>query len=316
MSTAGSTRAPELPSTTFLALVEEFFDKQGKPVSFYMRKKRNTQDDPFDEHVIKVLGERLGEDKGLLVVPSTGKLISPDAVVARPEEYDLLLKGGADFDTRAICGIEVKKLELEKRTGSKGKKSSRRAGMDYNSTPPCATVRVYSASGTPLRIPCYYVFSLLVETDKEDHWETQALVMVAGSVLNSDEDLYDEITGIRSKAIGLGSYGDGANRERPMLVFANPLGWDWVIGSATIISDRDDLESEHPLTRVRDITRTTVNGVESRFYCYRLSDLNPPVEDTVDDPFPTPKRRSTQTSQRGKFVVKLGEIKTSQMPLG
>ncbi|MGA6159545.1 hypothetical protein ACPEIC_40125 [Stenotrophomonas sp. NPDC087984] len=312
---AGRTRPPELPSTIFLALADEFFDSKGDPVSFYMRKKRNTQDDPFDELVRRVLVDRLAHDDGLLVAES-GKLTSPDAVVARRDEYDLLLQGGADFDTRAICGVEVKKLELKKN----GKKVSRAAGMDFNSTPPCATVRVYSANGAPLRIPCYYVFALLVqleEADEEDIWEVQALVMTAGSVLNTDQKLYDGVTGIRTKSIGLGSYGDGADRERPMLLFANPLGWDWTLRSATLISDRDDLAAEHPLTHVRDITRSTVSEAEARFHCYRLSSLNPPKEDTVADPFPSPHSRSTKTTPRGKFVVKVGKVRTAiQPPLG
>ncbi|MFD8338957.1 hypothetical protein ACFV42_40895 [Streptomyces solisilvae] len=97
------------------------------------------------------------------------------------------------------------------------------------------------------------MFALLVQLDEasgEDIWEVQALAMTAGAVLNTDQSLYDGITGVRAKSIGLGSYGDGANRERPMLLFSNPLGWDWVIGSATLISDRDDLAVEHPLSHV------------------------------------------------------------------
>jgi len=51
-----------------------------------------------------------------------------------------------------------------------------------------------------------------------------AMCLVDGNVINEDFDLYLSITGEREKELGLGSYGDGANRNRPMLIFSNPLG--------------------------------------------------------------------------------------------
>jgi hypothetical protein len=137
------------------------------------------------------------------------------------------------------------------------------------------------------------------------------MALVAGAALSKDTDLYDRITGRRKKAIGLGTYGDGADRQRPMLVFANPLGWSWMQGQATLISERDDLNEEFPaLAYVRSITRSwkPMEGMEpkkERFYCYRVAALDSRVEDPAEDPFPTPKKRTEETAQRGRFKIDL-----------
>ncbi|WP_328906699.1 hypothetical protein OG230_29110 [Streptomyces sp. NBC_00234] len=291
-------RPTDLPGLAFIILSERFFDEAGKPVPFRLREKRNTQDDPFDEYVAEILKEEFQDDT--LVLRADKPLVSPDVIVARPEEYYLLETGGADYDTRAIFGLEVKKVDL-----GKNGKPARASGLDYNSTPPCETIRVYSATGSALRIPSYYLFVTLAEGVDTGTVYVHSLVLVAGAALNKDVVLYERITGTRKKQIGLGTYGDGADRQRPMLVFPNPLGWEWLTGSATLISERGDLSSEHPLAYVREMTRSVSDGVWEIFHCYRLAKLSPEREELAEDPFPQPAKRKEETSQRGRFEIDL-----------
>ncbi|MFI8996942.1 hypothetical protein [Streptomyces sp. NPDC053542] len=282
----------------FTILSEAFFDDAGRAVPFRLRDKRNTQDDPFDEYVTELLRAELPTE--VLVLRADKPLVSPDVVIARPEEYELLKSGGADYDPRAIFGLEVKKVDL----GRNGK-PARSTGLDYNSTPPCATVRVYAEDGSEIRIPGFYLFVALEGDEEGGTVCVHSMVLVAGAVLNKDIDLYDRITGTRTKEIRLGTYGDGANRVRPMLLFSNPLGWEWTLGAATLISERDDLADEQPLAHVREMTRTVPSGVSERFHCYRLAKLSPPVEETAHDPFPQPSKRKEETAQRGRFEIDL-----------
>ncbi|GHA85937.1 hypothetical protein GCM10010330_45320 [Streptomyces tendae] len=282
----------------FTILSERFFDDQGHSVPFQLRDKRNTQDDPFDEYVTELLRQEMPEE--VIVLRADKPLVSPDAVIARPEEYELLEAGGVDYDPRAVFGLEVKKVDL-----GKNGQPARSTGLDYNSTPPCATMRVYAQDGSEIRIPGFYLFVAL-EGDRESGTvQVHSMVLVAGAVLNKDVDLYDSITGTRTKQIGLGTYGDGANRLRPMLLFSNPLGWDWTLKAATLISERNDLADEQPLVHVRDMTRTVSPGVFELFHCYRLARLSPSREDTALDPFPQPSKRKEETAQRGRFQIDL-----------
>ncbi|MFF2778972.1 hypothetical protein ACFVU3_29275 [Streptomyces sp. NPDC058052] len=285
-----------LPTTAFTILSEAFFDDRGRPVPFRLRDKRNTQDDPFDEYVTDLLRGRLPAE--VIVLRADKPLVSPDAVIARPEEYELLKAGGVDYDPGAIFGLEVKKVDL----GRNGK-PARSTGLDYNSTPPCATIRVYAEDGNEIRIPGFYLFVALERGGGRDTVHVHSMALVAGAVLNKDVDLYDRTTGTRTKQIRLGTYGDGANRVRPMWLFSNPLGWEWTLGAATLISDRDDLADDPSLAHVRAMTRTVSPGVSELFHCYRLGKLSPPVEETAHDPFPQPPRRKEETAQRGRFEI-------------
>ncbi|MFJ8435035.1 hypothetical protein ACIQ9P_27410 [Kitasatospora sp. NPDC094019] len=289
----------ELPAEVFLALAEEFFDEQGQPIPFHLPAKTKPQDDPFDRHVVAVLKQKLAKD---LVVLISGQNTSPDLVVARPEEYQLLVDGGTEFNTTAIMALEVKKV-----APTKSGQPSRKSSMDFNSTPPCSTVRVYSDKGMPLVIPAYYLIALLARSsDGPDRYYTDSLALVPGSALSEDTKLYDEITGERTKMINLGSYGDGADRQRPMLMFSNPLGWPWMAGQATLISDRSDLGSQvGELSYVREISRETTAGKVNTFFCYRLESLDPPFEEPARNPFPLPSARTEKTSPRGQFKINL-----------
>ena len=287
--------ARDLVAASFVALAEEFFQPDGQPRPFHLRDKKNTQDDPFDELVIEVLNRRLPAD--IRVISSGKKLVSPDLVVARPEESRLLEAGGRDFDTTKIAAIEVKKVNP-----TQDGEAARGKGIDYNSTPPCATVRIEAANGNSLRVPAFYLFVLLVPQENEQNMKSMALV--AGAAINQDTDLYDSITGIRQKKIGLGTFGDGYDRQRPMLVFANPLGWSWTMGEATLIHTRDDLAQEQAIVRVREVRLSATDGSMHVFWCYRRDDGRQSVEPTAINPFPTPDRRTAETNPRGKFKVR------------
>jgi hypothetical protein len=289
-------RPKDLPAAVFLALASSLFDQSGLPAPFSLPDKRNTQDDPLDRHIGELLRNHLPND--LYVILSGKPLVSPDMIVARPEEYALLRNGGEDLDQRAIVALEVKKLEFDP-TG----KAARGSGMDYNSTPPCEVVKVIADDKrSELLIPAYYLFVTL-DILGEGVYQTSTLALVSGAALNRDVELYKRITGVRQKSIGLGSYGDGADRQRPMLIFANPLGWLWLTGAATLISEKDNLESEQPIIRTRQLIRSVPNGADEIFHCYRLRHLANGIEPPARDPFPTPKRRTTETVARGRFVI-------------
>ncbi len=135
-----------------------------------------------------------------------------------------------------------------------------------------------------------------------------ALALCDGDLLNEDFGYYTSIVGRRSKEIGLGTYGDGANRVRPMIIFSNPLGVAFLDRQSTLIHPRADLETEYPaLCQVGVIERTVPSestpGIRS-FHCYRdrrdtVEDANPFHE---RDPFPTPQR-SKKTVPRGRFII-------------
>lgn len=294
----------DLAAAAFATLASTFFDEDGVPVPFALRDKLNTQDDPFDEFVGQVLDRQLPDE--IKVITSGKPLVSPDLVVARPEESRLLIRGGTDLDSRRIAAIEVKKVNADV-----SGRAARGSGIDYNSTPPCQTVKVEAADGSLLRIPAFYLFVVLAPLD--DQQVVKTLALVSGAVLNRDTDLYDAAVGQRQKRIGLGSYRDGLDRQRPMFVFANPLGWDWLAGTATLIHSDPTLEDEQPMERVREVVRLEFVGheladesVPHSFWCYRLRNMNHgATEPTATEPFPRPAKRSANTTPRGRFQIKL-----------
>ncbi|WP_280483380.1 hypothetical protein [Nocardia farcinica] len=285
----------DLAAACFVALAEEFYDEAGLPRPFKMRDKLDTQDDPFDELIRDRLNQRL--PSGVKVIESEKKLVSPDLVVARPEEASLLINGGVELDERRLIAIEVKKVNAD----TNGQ-AARASGMDYNSTPPCSRVKIYSKYNTLLTVPAFYLFA--IHASQGEARILQGLALVSGMVLNQDTELYNSRTGIRQKSIDLGTFGDGADRERPMLVFANPLGWGWLKTQPTLIHQRADLADEQDdLHRVRQIVRTAKDGTKHEFWAYRRT--SSAEEDIAIDPFPTPRNRSRQTAPRGRFKVDL-----------
>ncbi len=125
----------DLSAAVFGALHKRFFGQGGEPIEYHLRAKNNGQDDPFDEYVRESLSGDLGPD---IRTVSRGPVTSPDMVIWRPSVMGAFTGDGASSDLVRIFGMEVKKLER----GLKGR-VARGSGMDYNSTPPCGTIRAY-----------------------------------------------------------------------------------------------------------------------------------------------------------------------------
>ncbi len=268
------------------------------PVAYELRDKRNTQDDPFDEYVHKLLDEGLPRVE---VEKATGPLITPDLVLMRLDLCEGAPRNVLKSDPTRIASVEVKKLE---RTASGG--IARASGMDYNTTPPCGTVRVYDGGGSVLDIRGFYLFVCQEAVEgSSGRYRVSALALCDGNLLNSDFDYYLSIVGERTKEIGVGSYGDGANRNRPMVIFANPLGVPRLDREITLIHEAKDLQERFSeLRRVGSVRRTIPAGGHREFHCYRLRDDVPDGHDAfeLEDPFPSPARREG-TQARGRFKL-------------
>jgi len=284
----------DLSVEAFKLLRRTFFADDLTPIEFDLRDKRNTQDDPFDEFVADVLDKGLPGDVKCQKAP--GPLITPDMALARPELCDGVSPDTLRTDLTRMVGIEVKKLER----GTDGK-IGRATGLDYNSTPPCGTIRVYDAAGQPLDMRGFYLFVCLARGLTAGKNTLSALALVDGNALNSDFDYYLAVAGERSKEIGVGSYGDGANRNRPMVIFANPLGSSQLDKHVTLVHPRSDLAEVDPeLHLAGRLHRTVPNGQPVTFHCYRTS-AHPGQPFDQTDPFPNPKKRSERTTGRGRF---------------
>lgn len=294
-------RFTDLPAEVFNVLRNSFFDAEGRPLIYGLPDKRNTQDDPFDRYVHNLLLDQL--PKGIGCQRAPGPLVSPDLVVMRPERCNKAPRMALATDLTCIVGIEVKKLERTK-SGT----IARSSGLDYNTTPPCGTVRVYDQSGRPLDIRGFYLFVCQAPAPgQRGRYALSAIVLCDGNLLNADFDLYTRIIGERTKEIGIGTYANGFNRNRPMVVFANPLSIPELDWQVTLIHPRDDLEREFPhLRRVGEIKRTASSQEVHTFYCYRLAtDLSPDRPYfQLADPFPSPAR-SEKTQPRGRFIVNI-----------
>ena len=290
----------DLTVEAFTILREHFFDQNRVPRTFPLREKRNTQDNPLDEYICGVLRSHLQDSE---CVPAPGPLINPDLVLLRPERCNAVSRAALRDDLTRIVGIEVKKLERTK-SGS----VARQSGLDYNTTPPCGTIRVYDANDNPLDIRGFYLFVCQEQVpDAENAYKLSALALCDGNVLNEDFDLYLSAVGQREKEIGLGTYGNGADRHRPMFIFANPLGRPELDNSATLIHpDATLAESETALRMAYRLIRTAKNG-ERVFYCCRLAadiETGHPITD-LKNPFPIPLSRSTLTQSRGRFRLSI-----------
>jgi hypothetical protein len=283
----------DLTVEAFLILRDAFFNKDGSPKTFPLRAKGKTQSDPLDVYIANILSQQLTDAK---CKPSPGPNTNPDMVVLREEECNQVPPESLKKDVTRIVAIEVKKLER-----SAQGKGARATGMDYNSTPPCGTVRVYYNKNIPVEIRGFYLV-VYQEWDINGNAFLSALTLCDGDALNTDFTLYEEITGQRKKGIGLGSYGDGANRIRPMLLFANPLGAKELDRSITLITQHNLLGYSR-ISMVYEIIRTTMEGEQNTFYVYREKGDIPDdwQVSLLVDPFPQPEKRGTATQQRGMF---------------
>lgn len=291
------TESTDLTVEAFLTLRNRFFDADLEPIPFNLRPKRNTQDDPFDEFLAKILDEEIDD---VVCIKAPGPLITPDMALIRVDACKDSISEKFQTDLTKIVGIEVKKLERTSR-GS----VSRATGLDYNTTPPCGTIRVYQKDSQPINIRGFYLFVCLESAPSESEKQIiTALVLCDGNILNADFDYYLSVVGEREKLIGLGTYKDGADRCRPMVIFANPLGAEELDHQVSLIHENIQLEKSHPnLCHLYTLRRNFDNFKYRDFYCFRFQD---DVASTWDvkvlvDPFPTPRRRGTATQKRGMF---------------
>jgi hypothetical protein len=287
--------ASDLVVATFFALRDALFDEGGAPRTFPLRDKRNTQDDPFDEHLCEILGNLVGAS----CVKAPGPLITPDLVVLVPEACSTRSRRELRDDLKRIVAFEVKKLERTERGTI-----ARLSGMDYNTTPPCGTVRVVAADGKPLDIRGFYVFVCQEPIERvPGTYRLTAFALCDGNLLNSDFEYYLSIVGERVKEIAVGSYADGANRTRPMLIFVNPLAAPQLAKHPVLVHPEPTLhEANRRLRRIGVLRRKERGGNERTFYCYSAAeDVNEAdAEFDLLDPFPQPAR-TTATQPRGRF---------------
>lgn len=300
-------RLSELPVAAFIVLNEHFFPRGTDHLRFQLRNKRDTQDNPLDKYICNVLKRGLG--MGVAVEESTGPLISPDMVVYRPAACVGASRAELASRERSVFGLEVKKLNRT-RSGS----IARASGLDYNTTPPSGSLQVYDANVSPITIKGYYLF-VCQESVQDQHrlQNLSALAFCDGNILNEDYQLYLSITGRRAKETGLGSYQDGVNRIRPMLVFSNPLSASVLDHQSTLIHARNDLEKEYDkLIKVGVIERTDAKQKDQttrKFYCYRMRENSTSQDEMFSalDPFKSPSSLA-KTAQRGRFVMPIKTV--------
>lgn len=250
----------DLAVDVFDVLQLSFFNPDGTPKPYRLRDKRNTQDDPFDELVHKIIQENL---KDGVCEKASGPLISPDMAILRPGQVENQPKEALRNDSSRLFGLEVKKLE---RTSAGP--IARASGLDYNTTPPCGTITIYDKNDSPIDIRSYYLF---VCQENLDHgtYQLTALALCDGDVLNEDFGLYRSIVGQREKTIGIGTYHDGANRDRPMLIFPNPLGVPELDRSATLIHPDESLTGRYPTLKLAYRLVRSYGNTRRQFFCYR-----------------------------------------------
>jgi hypothetical protein len=277
---------------TFMILRDAFFNPFGKSKPFELRDKRDTQDDPYDELISKILTSNL---KNAICHKSSGPLITPDLAVYKPQELRNVIQSSLQ-DFSKIIAIEVKKLER-----SKNGRVARSTGLDYNSTPPCGIVRIYDKQGTPLDVRALYLFVCLERLGKNKFILT-ALCLCDGNLLNENFELYLNIINRRQKGIGLGSYGDGANRNRPMLIFSNPLGASQFDRKSTLIT-MENMLPDNRIGLVYNLHRKDITGILKSFFVYqKIQDIPGTWRvENLEDPIPRPAKRGIDTQSRGKF---------------
>ena len=280
-----------LPVIVFQQLREVFFSDDLTPKPFSLPEKGSAQDDPLDRYIALMLDEIQGID-----VITSGANTSPDVVVLDSStKKDILLEGEEEFSSR-IIGLEVKKLDRTP-TG----KVARLTGLDYNSTPPGPYFEVKDSKGNSVKIKSYTLF-LCVEKRSDDYFTT-AMVLSTNTFINSDDKEYVFATGNRTKEIGLGTFQDGVNRNRPMYVFGNPLSVDGTDEHATLILDSDEVVET--LLHFQDLRRQDEAGRWVEFRSYQDSRDLPAshVVQTINDPVKVPSKRTSSTNPRGKFEL-------------
>jgi hypothetical protein len=95
----------DLAADVFAILRDAFFDRNLRPKVYALRDKLNTQDDPFDEALHRLLERRL--PPGVECEKATGPLITPDMVVLRTAECAGVDKGRLRDASERIRGLRL-----------------------------------------------------------------------------------------------------------------------------------------------------------------------------------------------------------------
>ena len=298
---ATSASVLDIPALIFLTLRDLLFDAQGKPVAFSAVQTGNLQGDWLDTHLTNCLEQAL-RPRGYEIEKS-GKNTSPDFAVFRSVLVNQPINKATAVSLADVTAFEVKKLQ------STGSKTNRAGGdVDYNSTPPCGLVLVYDQSGThAFTVRGFYVF-LVVDPviGQSGYFAASSLVVCDGNALNADHDLYLRVVAPRTKEIGLGTYGDGAIRNRPFVLFPHPLSVPWLLGAATLVHPDSHIPVSMGLTQVSMIERKNMTtALTVPFYCYQTDAdaqrFKGPTQEI--NPFKTPSRR--RDGSRGKLRLRL-----------
>ena len=252
--------------------------------SFRLPPKGTTQDDPFDRFVCEIIDET----RGLRVFTGTPN-VSPDVVVMLTRRDSVVLGGEVDATVHGAVGIEIKRVRREVR------EAPRLSTLDYNTTPPSPMMRVEVGDGTTRLVESCYLFALT--DDRRRRSSVEGFVLSTGFLLDEDMDLYDDITMERSKRVGLGSFGDLIDRQRPFVVGPNPLGIEGFSNRMTLIHHVDNLHDEHRF--LRHVGRVHRPGGEA-FHCYRLDGRM-----KVGDVEMRAGESKATTSRRGRFRLPL-----------
>lgn len=274
----------------FKILRNHFFDEKFSSVPFYLKLKKNTQDDPFDTY----LSESQFNIPNACRARAPGPLITPDFVFYRnplPNSFSCL-------DTTQIIGVENKRIEL------RPSEIPRLSSIDFNSTPPCGKIRIFK-NDNPFDIRGFYLVSI-IDSDKSNAYQKimKAFCLVDGDFFNNDFNFYLESVGPREKKIEIGSYKDGIDRVRPMFVFPNPICLDDLSSCASLIHEAADLDKlDSSIVKTHKIIRSSNNN-KNTFYVYRskidCDNLN--SIKIIENPF-LDKKLKKETSQRGKFKL-------------
>jgi hypothetical protein len=81
--------------------------------------------------------------------------------------------------------------KLERPTGGT---IARASGLDYNTTPPCGTLRIYDLHGAALDIRGFYLFVCQEAVpDNLNHYRLSALVLCDGNLLSSTLSIYHNL---------------------------------------------------------------------------------------------------------------------------
>lgn len=282
----------------YVRLCEEVFvDEAGKPVknpTITLDEKRTTQDDPFDHWLANTI-KRLNLS-GLQVFTS-GPLTHPDIVLQTsmvPES--------------PFVGLEVKKLNADE----KGR-DPRGMTIDFNSTAPCGTFRVYRPDDTPLDIPGYYIFVLLDHRIQNRSRNILTFILSGGDLLNDDFDLYLTSKTLNESTYDHGPYGEGSVRGRMMYVYPNPLDSkiNQLAGEVSLIHEAGDLHRIFPELRLlyRALRRKR-DGTTREFFIYRHKNFvtNSVLAPLALELFARARHRSAKKRSAYKFVLPAGTL--------